>query len=88
MYFVYVLRSRLNGRFYTGMTQDVENRVREHNSGRVRSTKAYIPYDLVYQETLDSRRSAREREKYLKSAAGKRFLTKFALPNWPRSSAE
>ena len=80
MYFVYVLRSRLNGRLYTGMTQDIENRIREHNAGRTKSTKPYIPYDLVYQETLETRLSARDREKYLKSAAGKRFLTKFAFP--------
>ena len=82
MYFVYVLRSRFNGRLYTGMTKDVENRVKEHNSGRVKSTKPYIPYDLVYQETLENSLDARVREKYLKSAAGKRFLTKFALPYW------
>ncbi|MFH1118188.1 MAG: GIY-YIG nuclease family protein [Bacteroidota bacterium] len=79
MYYVYVLKSCLNGRFYTGMTQNLDNRIKEHNSDRVKSTKHFIPYEKVYHEIQNDRRSARMREKYLKSAAGKRFLTKFAL---------
>jgi len=41
MYKVYVLYSKKATRFYTGFTKDIENRLKEHNSGKTKSTKAY-----------------------------------------------
>lgn len=79
MYFVYVLKSQNNGKLYTGLTQNTEKRLKEHNSGWVKSTKPFIPYSMIYQEAHADRLSARKMEKYYKTAAGKRFLTKFAL---------
>lgn len=38
------------------------------------SIKAYAPFILVYQENFDTREEAIEREKYFKTAAGRRFL--------------
>ena len=49
-------------------------RIKTHNSGKVKSTKHYRPFKLVYREEVSSRVEAREREKYLKSAAGRIFL--------------
>ncbi|WP_299763396.1 GIY-YIG nuclease family protein [uncultured Dokdonia sp.] len=77
MYFVYVLRSEVDGRLYKGLTQDIENRLREHNSGKMKSTKGYIPWVLVYQEKIETRVEARKREKYLKSGVGREFLKKY-----------
>ena len=67
------------------MTSDIERRIKEHNSGRTRSNKAFRPFELIYFEKVESRKEARVREIYLKSAAGKRFIMK---NKWPRSSAE
>lgn len=55
------------------MSADVEQRLKTHNSGQVKSTKAYIYWTLVHVEEFNSRIEARKREKYLKSAAGRRW---------------
>jgi putative endonuclease len=74
MYYVYCLRSLENGQFYTGLTNNLERRIIEHNSGKNRSTKAYIPYELLFFETVATRIEARNREKYLKSGVGREFI--------------
>lgn len=56
------------------MTADVTIRLATHNSGKVRSTKAYVPWVLVYQEECRSVEDARKRELYLKSGYGRSFL--------------
>ena len=73
-YYVYVLRSVSSPRLYKGMTTNLTSRLDQHNRGLVRSTKAFTPWSIVYTEQFDSREVARKREKYLKSAAGRRFL--------------
>ncbi|MEO1032823.1 MAG: GIY-YIG nuclease family protein [Bacteroidota bacterium] len=72
--FVYVLISEKDGRFYVGMTSDIEKRIKEHNSGRTRSTKGYRPWKLFFFEEFDNREEARKREKYLKSGFGKQWI--------------
>lgn len=73
MHFVYILYSETKGRFYVGMTSNVERRLGEHNKGKTSSTKPYIPWRVVCVEEFETRIEAREREKYLKSAAGRRW---------------
>ncbi len=73
MYYVYVLYSVSFDRHYVGMTDDIVRRLGEHNSGKNQSTKAFKPWKLIYNESFDSRESTRIREKYLKSAAGRRW---------------
>jgi putative endonuclease len=67
MYFVYVLQSVQNPKqFYFGQTNDLKNRLSQHNEGRNASTKAYRPWKLVYFEGYSSRSVAMQREKQLK----------------------
>ena len=73
MIFVYVLYSAKFRRFYVGMSENTERRFKEHNSGSVKSTKTFIPWKLVHREEYETRIEARKREKYLKSAAGRRW---------------
>jgi putative endonuclease len=74
MFFVYVLKSKVDGRLYKGMTDNLERRINEHNLGKVKSTKGYTPWDLVYQEVFDNRMDGRLREVFLKSGIGREFL--------------
>ncbi|MBA4250930.1 MAG: endonuclease [Chlorobiaceae bacterium] len=67
MYFVYILRSNLFGRYYIGSTEDVEKRLRVHNSSQAKWTKRYQPWELVYQEKFETRSEAVRRERELKS---------------------
>jgi putative endonuclease len=72
-YFVYVLFSNTFGKYYIGMTSDLDRRLSQHNSNQVKSTKAFSPWSIVHRESFKTRLEARRREKYLKSAAGRRW---------------
>ena len=74
MYFIYVLASEMAQKSYVGSTDDVERRLGEHNEGRGASTSKYRPWRILYTETFVTREEALEREKYLKSRSGRRFL--------------
>lgn len=74
MFYVYVLKSLIKDRYYTGQTNDLEKRLSKHNNGKVYSTKNLKPLKLVYFEKLESRLESVKREKYLKSATGRKYL--------------
>ena len=73
-YYVYILRSKKNRKWYTGFTSDLRKRLNEHNSGVSIYTKGRGPFELIYYEASLNEQDARAREKYLKSAMGKRYL--------------
>jgi putative endonuclease len=74
MYLVYVLKSNVFPKSYVGFTNNIERRLKEHNSGKHAYTKRYCPWTVVYTEEHDTLVSAHTREKYFKSATGRRFL--------------
>jgi len=74
MYYVYLLISEKDGNFYTGSTADLKRRFAEHNNGMVNSTKNRLPLKLIYYEACLIEADARNREKYLKSGMGKKYL--------------
>ena len=73
-YYVYVLQSEKDNNFYVGYTKNLRKRILEHNSGQVASTKSKIPINLVYWEGCLNQQDATKREKYLKTAWGKRYI--------------
>ncbi len=66
MFYTYILQSKLDKKFYIGSTKDLRKRLREHNSGLVKSTKSRKPFELIYYEAYKAENSARNREKSLK----------------------
>ncbi|MFZ2886453.1 MAG: GIY-YIG nuclease family protein [Minisyncoccia bacterium] len=74
MAWVYILKSVNERKTYVGNTTDIDRRLVEHNSGKNTFTKRYAPWVVVYKEEIVSLVDARMREKYLKSAAGRRFI--------------
>jgi putative endonuclease len=74
MFFVYAIRSEMDGRIYVGMCSNMETRLKEHNTGKTKSTKGFRPWILIYKEEINTRVDARNKEKYLKSGVGKEFL--------------
>jgi putative endonuclease len=74
MFYVYALLSKKFDRIYIGLTQDVRERIKEHNSSRVKSTKQYVPWELFHYEKFDTRLKARNREKRLKTSSGRKLL--------------
>jgi putative endonuclease len=80
MFFVYVIKSRNFEFLYKGHCQDLEERLKQHNAGQTKSIKSYIPFDLIYHEQFETRPEAIKREKYFKSAAGRRYLKSKLAP--------
>lgn len=81
MYYVYVIESQRNFDLYKGFTKDVSKRLKEHNAGVTYATKEGGPWKLVYCEIFLNKKDAIEREKYLKSGWGRKFL-KEVLKNY------
>ena len=69
MYYLYIIQSKRSGKRYIGITADFQKRVDKHNSGSVRSTKAYRPWMLIRKEEFPDKKSARIREIFLKKTA-------------------
>ncbi len=73
MFYVYILKFK-NNQLYTGFTSDLKRRVKQHNSGGVKSTRNRRPLVLIHYEAYLRESDARRREKYLKGTEGKRML--------------
>ena len=52
MWYVYILKSQIDGNHYTGMSKNVNRRLKQHNSGKVRFTKSRRPFKLIYKESI------------------------------------
>jgi len=76
MYYVYAITSLTRNYIYVGMSNNVQRRLHEHNSGKNKTTRPYRPFVLFYKEQFDTRTEARHKEKYLKSGIGKEYLKK------------
>ena len=74
MFYTYVLQSKKDKHWYTGFTDDLRERFRQHNEDKVLSTKGRGPFILIYYEACLNKNDALAREKYLKSGMGKRYL--------------
>jgi len=69
MFYVYILKSLKDQKLYFGSTNDLRKRFREHNSGKVFSTKYRKPFKLIYYEAYSIEKDARHRESNLKLRA-------------------
>ena len=66
MNYTYIVRCR-DGSLYTGWTNDLERRMREHNAGKgAKYTKSRRPVVLVYFEAFETRQEAMSREYAIK----------------------
>jgi len=74
MYCVYVLQSEKDKNFYVGFTNNLKERLKLHNNGKVFSTKDRLPVGLIYYESCLNQDDATHREKYLKTSWGKRYI--------------
>ncbi|MGQ0827975.1 MAG: GIY-YIG nuclease family protein [Bacteroidota bacterium] len=72
MHYVYLLYSIRFERFYVGYTSNIQERIKQHNVSKVKSTKAFVPWTMVYFEKFEIMEGALKREKYFKTAAGRR----------------
>ena len=75
-FYAYVLYSPTHKKYYKGHCENLQERLNEHNKGKTKSTKAFVPWEVVYYEIFSTRHEAIKRETYFKTAAGRRYLSK------------
>ena len=66
MWYVYFIKSSKKRWYYVGSTNNLERRLKEHNSGMVLSTKRYSPLGLVFKKEFEFEKEARMYERKVK----------------------
>ena len=84
-FYTYVLKSRKDRKNYIGYTNNLKERIHQHNKGYVFSTRSRRPFELIYYESCLNEEDAKQREQYLKSTTGRRWLGK-RLKNFNQES--
>lgn len=74
MHYVYVLINPSTKRLYIGFTSNLERRIDEHRYKKVKSTKYWPKFELIFYEAFKVKDDGIRRELYLKSTKGKRTL--------------
>ena len=74
MFYLYILESEFDQSFYIGSTENLENRVNEHNFGNTRFTKRKRPWKVIYFEEYKTRGEAIKRERYLKRLKSRKYI--------------
>ena len=77
MHYTYILQSMLDGSYYVGSTGNLKDRLVAHNSRTVQSTKAKVPYKIVWYCAF---------EKYLKTGSGIAYANKHLRETRPFKS--
>lgn len=75
MYYLYIIRSSTDKKFYTGITNDLERRLEEHNGHNTstRSTVNRTNFELIHVEECQTMVEARLKEKFWKSGQGREY---------------
>jgi putative endonuclease len=74
MYCTYILKSLKDDGYYIGHTVHLEERLEQHNGGKVRSTKGRRPFIVHYFESFSTKSEAFKREMFFKTAEGRNYL--------------
>jgi len=76
-YHVYIIQSVKDPhRFYMGLTEDLDSRIKEHNRGKCKNTSKYTPLKIKTYIAFTDKQKARDFEKYLKTSSGRAFAKK------------
>ena len=79
MGFLYILKSEIDHRFYLGSTDNLERRVQEHNEGKSKYTRAFMPWKLVFSQEYSTLVNARKVEYWLKKQKSRELLERIIL---------
>lgn len=79
MFYIYILKSKIDNKLYTGFSKDLKKRIKDHDNGNVDSTRKRRPLELIYYEAYSEKSLALKREKFLKTTKGKSQLRKQIL---------
>ncbi len=71
---VYILRSTRFARTYVGQSRQPDERLRQHNAGKSRSTRAFVPWQRIYLEVCADHDEAERREQWFKPRHGRKKI--------------
>jgi len=66
-FYAYILKSLKDGGYYYGHCENLDKRLKNHNAGKVRSTKARRPFEIHHSEKYSTKTEAAKREYFFKS---------------------
>lgn len=75
MAYVYILKTN-NNTYYIGSTNDLKTRLRQHQSGKVKSTRDKLPVQLIFKEYHSSKSKAQKKEYTIKRWKNKKMIEK------------
>ncbi|MEO1054570.1 MAG: GIY-YIG nuclease family protein [Bacteroidota bacterium] len=73
-FYVYILESETNGRWYYGFTTHLEQRLSDHQTNRSKYTRFKGPWRLVFQRAFSSKTQVLQFENHLKKTKNKAFI--------------
>lgn len=73
-FFVYVIQGTNSDYLHRGHCRDLDERLEQYNTSPLPKLKKYAPYKLLYYETFEGRIAAIRRERFFKTAKGRKFL--------------
>lgn len=76
MFYTYILKSQISGRYYIGYTANLTERLKLHNTNRSKATKNLGPWSVFYIEKFDDEASAIRRERQIKSWKSRAMIEK------------
>lgn len=79
MFYVYILQSQKDESYYTGITENLSERLKAHNWHTVKTTRSKTPYKIVWFCGFDNEQQALKFERYLKSGSGIAFRNKHLI---------
>lgn len=74
MFYTYILKSLKDGSYYYGSSSNVEERLKQYNTGKSKYTKGHRPFKIHYFELYQSKKEAIARERFFKSKEGYKCL--------------
>jgi putative endonuclease len=73
-YTIYIIQSKITGRYYCGQTCDLQDRLTRHNNGESKSTKSGCPWNLIWTAEVATRSEAVRIEAQIKKRGISRYL--------------
>ena len=71
---VYILESETTGKWYYGFTEDINQRVADHQSNRAGFTRYKGPWKLIFNKSFNNKPEALSFERYIKNCKNKNFI--------------
>jgi putative endonuclease len=82
MFYCYIIYSEKLDKFYIGCTENIENRLAQHNAGLSDFTSKGMPWILMYSETFNSRAEAAKREQAIKKKKSRKYIEYLIAANF------